>query len=595
MRGTGLFARFDRPLWSFDDVPAFTLFVAVLGLGCIPAARPGVVAHLASSPWAAREVGCLDLRVASGHDRLVPDGWPLLVADFSNRCHGRAEVHFEAVTVRAQAADGSHVPLAVFDPHHEIHPAWIEPRGAGAEAIELDAPSAEAGKAVASFCVDLSRVSPSATAAAPVCFRREGEAFIPDERAAPGPVVSADEHSPAFGAAEVSDVVGYRRRTRFGAGWEEGHTGDPSPMTSTGVLRFATYEVGSLLTIPAESREVGCLEVQVEGRAAPGLPRSVDVRLRFGNRCHRALPLDFRAVRSVARTPDGSEHAMSLYDPVTELHVFELDARYDGVIALQYDAPEGTPAGSGVCVDVSRLVVGEPAAGVTPVCFERVPPASSDDDVVGHQPYAPANIAFREHPWRVFAELGVSTQLVDFGGTHLSGTLADGRHFEVPGSTFGRTATYALDFRFGPFLGGPFYAGIWLRTGFAYFGGLPVVDGGGGIQLKPDVGIVDLTGGGVAGIAFARSPVLRLRGEIAAGARVFEMDMAPFGCAVGDNGCTRSAWLVQPDLEPRLALDSWINPWWSIGGWVSADVLHLPGVGGGIAITLHSRGYDGVR
>lgn len=543
-----------------------------------------------------RQVGCVDVRLATGRDRLVPRTSTLLLVDVSSRCEGPAEVHFEALSARGEAADGSAIPLAVFDPHRELHPARIAPHASGTEALELDPPSPLAGKALASLCVDLTRLAPAASALPPVCFHRDDGDLVPDEPDERYPPPRPEEPPAAMGAAEVSGVVGYRRRTHFGAGWESGHVEDPAnPPASIKALRFASYDVGSLMTPAASARRVGCLEVQVEGKEAPGRRQSADVRLRFGNVCRHMLSLDFHAVRAVVRAPDGGERAMTVYDPGGEVGVFDLDARDEGALALQFDAPAGVPAGTSVCVDVSGLVVDPRAQRVEPVCFERAQPATSDADVVGHQPYAPPNLPFRPHPWRFYEEVSAAAQLVDFGKVSFSGTLADGRHFSVGGRAFGRQPSYALDLRFGPFFGDRWYAGPWLRAGGAYLGGMPSVNGGWGINLKPDVGIVDFTGGGVLGAALVQSPSLRLRGELGAGVRVFAIDMAPLGCSIGDDSCTRHSVAVQPDVEPRLALDVWLSPWWSLGGWLSADVTHLPDVGGGIGITLHTRGYDGVR
>ena len=205
-------------------------------------------------------------------------------------------------------------------------------------------------------------------------------------------------------------------------------------------------------------------------------------------------------------------------------------------------------------------------------------------------------MGFRPHPLRFFEEVGLSTQLVDFGGAHFSGETVDGRHLSFPGSTFGRQMSYGLlDARFGLFLPGPVYAGLWMRAGFEYVGDRPAVDGGVGVALKPDVGMADVTAGGLVGVAFARTPSFRLRGELAGGVRAFFVGVAPPGCAVGDDGCTGRASLVRPAIEPRLVLDAWLSPWWSVGGWVAADALFLPGSGVGLSITWHTRGYDGLR
>jgi hypothetical protein len=536
------------------------------------------------------------VRVAAGRDRLVPRDSPLLVVDVSSRCEGPAEVHFEALAARGEAADGAPVPLVVFDPRREIHAARIAPYASGTEALELDPPSPAEGKSLASLCVDLTRLAPAASALPPVCFHREDGELVPDEPGATAPSRPEEQPAASMAAVEVSGVVGYRRRTHFGAGWESGHVDDPAiPSVSGRALRFSSYDVGSLMAPAASARRVGCLEVQVEGKAAPGRRRSADVRLRFGNACRHMLSLDFRAVRAVVRAPDGGERAMTVYDPAGELGVFDLDARDDGAMAVQFDAPDRTPEGGAVCVDLTGLVVDPRAERVEPVCFEHAEPATSDADVVGHQPYTPPNTPFRPHPWRFYEEVSASVQLVDFGATSFSGTLADGRRFSVGGAAFGRQPSYALDLRFGPFFGDRFYAGPWIRTGGAYLGGMPSVNGGGGINLKPDVGIVDVTGGAVLGAALVQSASLRLRGELGAGVRVFAIDMAPLGCSVGDDSCTRHSVAILSDVEPRLALDVWLSPWWSLGGWVSADVTHLPDLGGGVGITLHTRGYDGVR
>ncbi len=140
---------------------------------CLPACasavpRPGNVQSLATSAWTLRHVGCLDVRVAPAHARLVPPGALLFAFDFVNTCRQKAPVDFTKVRVDVRLGAAHGAAFALFDPGHEVHPAALAGGDEGAEALEFDPPAGrDAPLDIESACIDLKDLSPDKAPAAP--------------------------------------------------------------------------------------------------------------------------------------------------------------------------------------------------------------------------------------------------------------------------------------------------------------------------------------------------------------------------------------------------------------------------------------------
>jgi hypothetical protein len=108
---------------------------------------------------------------------------------------------------------------------------------------------------------------------------------------------------------------------------------------------------------------LGCVDLAVSVGGDPEVtPDDPVVRVWFGNRCHRSVPLDFTRLRV-----DG----FAIVDPRGEVHAGELEANAQGHEALEL-APSagGTAAHDPLCVDLSGVVPDAPAPA--PICFRIV-------------------------------------------------------------------------------------------------------------------------------------------------------------------------------------------------------------------------------
>lgn len=77
-------------------------------------------------------VGCLDVAVDRRADLSIG---PVLSYQFANRCDHAAVVDLGAVAVVGRNEQGADVPLRPYDPRGELHPAALDGRSAGAEAL----------------------------------------------------------------------------------------------------------------------------------------------------------------------------------------------------------------------------------------------------------------------------------------------------------------------------------------------------------------------------------------------------------------------------------------------------------------------------
>jgi hypothetical protein len=91
-------------------------------------------------------VGCLDIAIERRADASIG---PVLDFQFANRCDHAAVVDLGAVAVVGHGPDGGEIALRPFDPRAELHPAALDGRSVGTEALAY--PSA---RAVPQICAD---------------------------------------------------------------------------------------------------------------------------------------------------------------------------------------------------------------------------------------------------------------------------------------------------------------------------------------------------------------------------------------------------------------------------------------------------------
>jgi hypothetical protein len=84
---------------------------------------------------------------------------------------------------------------------------------------------------------------------------------------------------------------------------------------------------------------------------------------------------------------------------------------------------------------------------------------------------------------------------------------------------------------------------------------------------------------------------LRLRADLTLGARILGTDVYPPGC--DSDTCDWSPFVARWLVAPRIVVEPWIAPWFSLGAWVDADALYLPDVAVGLSLALHFSAYDG--
>jgi hypothetical protein len=128
---------------------------------------------------AARQVGCLDVRMALACNAAVSRDFPLVAFTLGNRCDTAVPVDFARlrVTGRADGAEGAlDVTLAAFDPAREIHPAVLGSRAMAREVLEYDATPREATRAITEVCIDVGGLSSAGELGAPACLTRPPDA-----------------------------------------------------------------------------------------------------------------------------------------------------------------------------------------------------------------------------------------------------------------------------------------------------------------------------------------------------------------------------------------------------------------------------------
>ncbi|MGH7434364.1 MAG: hypothetical protein ACRENE_01675 [Polyangiaceae bacterium] len=584
-----------------------------------PWPEPGNIRRLATTGWVGRQVGCIDLRVAVAHEPLAPRSGTVLAFDFVNRCRAEQVIDFTALTARAQLADGISLKLDVFDPARQIHRATLMAGWDGAEAIEFD-PSAGHGAAplaeLRSVCVAVSQIaragsaaSATVTPAADVCFSATPAGLVPAEAAVALPAGSEG----SIPSREASLTVGYRRFSRFGFGWDRDTfvslqapprvASDFDVAALQSGLKPARYVPGSLLalgdTATSGARSVGCLDVRVEAVMADVARTSTALAFMIGNRCSRSVTVALGRAGVRAYWASGEERRMPLYDPASEVHEPMLGPRADATELLQYLEPPDAPTGNAktVCVDVSGVVASETApVTVPPVCLVQTGRFANQDTIIGHQPFPAEKWARPSGFFRAFFETGMSLNFVDprLGGPATGSWGAappKGSSQGLPTPAYKKTTTLEWDLRYG-WVFGDVYAGAMLQAGAgAQDPNVPVSLGE--ARGRSDNSLADVSVGLLGGYVWTGTSPLRVRTDLALGLRVLGSDAFPPGC--GDASCSWTLSMGWFLVEPRLAIDRWISPWWSVSTSVSVDALHVPDFGVGISFTWHVTAYDGVQ
>ena len=55
----------------------------------------------------------------------------------------------------------------------------------------------------------------------------------------------------------------------------------------------------------------------------------------------------------------------------------------------------------------------------------------------------------------------------------------------------------------------------------------------------------------------------------------------------------RRDFVARPLVAPRVVVEPWLSPWFTLAAWVDADALYLPDAAVGLSIGWHFRAYDG--
>jgi hypothetical protein len=122
--------------------------------GC--AYQPGSFRHAPHDfPGQRATIGCLDLAVDRRADLSIG---PVLSYQFANRCDRAATVDLGAARVMGRDEQGADIELAPYDPRGELHPAALDGRMVGAEALVYPA-----DRAMPQVCVDAASLTDAAS------------------------------------------------------------------------------------------------------------------------------------------------------------------------------------------------------------------------------------------------------------------------------------------------------------------------------------------------------------------------------------------------------------------------------------------------
>ncbi len=405
---------------------------------------------------------------------------------------------------------------------------------------------------------------------------------------------------PAEACIEVSPVVGYRRCSAFGAGWDSSHAfaGQPlfvSPRRNP--LAPTIYRTGSLIDgaddASSGGRRLGCLEVRAE-RIDDSTVRagSVVVGFRFGNACDHAVRVALQNIRVVAKREfqdDAPSEPLRLYNPASEVVTMSLDGRDQAREVLEFDSPDReSPAAPTACIDLTGASPDARPTKLQPICTSAARGRADEHEVIGHN----WSTAYGDG-WGpripLFVEFQAVAQTVNLGEGSYESNAGDARTYTLNSSALGSAVSYAADFRVSARFAGPVYAGILFRVG----GGRLVTRSASAIDVpgvRPEGVLVSADVGLLMGATVVHWQGARIRAEVGAGGRLLALGVASTTCkpdvscnAVGYRGL----------LEPRLVLDTWITPWWSVGASLGLDAVGPAGALVGLSLAFHVRAFDG--
>jgi hypothetical protein len=172
--------------------------------------------------------------------------------------------------------------------------------------------------------------------------------------------------------------------------------------------------------------------------------------------------------------------------------------------------------------------------------------------------FDPAGHTFQE------TRRGYANQIGQFSGSGLAPMRGNGFYLDVR-------------FHATPHL----YAGVDLRAAWGDAPSATFAYAGGPTTTWDSAWLVTM-----AGVAGARLPLGRvsLRGELVAGMH---------GASVASTAMDTSASTVAPLVEPRVGVDVWLSPWWTLEATAGANLVDRSERVVGLGLGLHLQAFDG--
>ena len=117
--------------------------------GSFQSSRTGFPSHRVT-------IGCLDVGVATVHDRVVTG--PVVEYRFGNRCDHAVPVDLAAVRVTGRTRLGDDVAMVPYDPYRDLRRLPLDGRSSGGEQIAYRT-ARDFGSDVVQLCVDLTGIT----------------------------------------------------------------------------------------------------------------------------------------------------------------------------------------------------------------------------------------------------------------------------------------------------------------------------------------------------------------------------------------------------------------------------------------------------